>query len=103
MCQLDWRVEPLFDVPPAAFTPAPRVHSSLVRLTPHPQPSVALHSRTALERLVAQAFSQRRKTLRNSLRGLLEAAAIEAAGVDPGARPETLDLAQFAALARMLD
>jgi 16S rRNA (adenine1518-N6/adenine1519-N6)-dimethyltransferase len=103
MCQLDWRVEPLFDVPPAAFTPAPRVHSSLVRLTPHPQPSVALRSRTAFECLVAQAFSQRRKTLRNSLRGLLEAAAIEAAGIDPGARPETLDLAQFAALARMLD
>ena len=103
MCQLDWRVEPLFDVPPGAFTPAPRVHSSLVRLTPHPQPAVALHSRTAFERLVAQAFSQRRKTLRNSLRGLLEAAAIEAAGVDPGARPETLHLLQFAALAQMLD
>jgi len=49
--------------------------------------------------VVAAAFSQRRKTLRNSLAGLLDAAQIAAAGVDPGARPETLRPEQFAALA----
>jgi 16S rRNA (adenine1518-N6/adenine1519-N6)-dimethyltransferase len=49
--------------------------------------------------VVAAAFSQRRKTLRNSLRGLLDSHAIEAAGIDPGARPETLPPAAFAALA----
>ena len=58
--------------------------------------------RAALDRIVATAFAQRRKTLRNSLRGLIDAATIEAAGIDPGARPETLGLEQFAALARAL-
>jgi 16S rRNA (adenine1518-N6/adenine1519-N6)-dimethyltransferase len=55
------------------------------------------------ERLVIQAFSMRRKTLRNSLRGLLEANMIEAAGIDPGLRPETLGLEQFAALSQILE
>jgi len=95
-------VTPLFDVPPEAFRPPPRVTSSVVRLVPHAEPPVRIPDPGAFERLVATAFAQRRKTLRNSLRGLLDAAAIEAAGVDPGARPETLGLAQFAALARAL-
>lgn len=103
MCQLECSVHRLFDVPPQAFAPPPRVHSSFVRLVPHRQPPVALRSRESFERIVAHAFSQRRKTLRNSLRELLAPAQIEAAGIDPGTRPESLGLAQFAALARLLD
>ena len=55
------------------------------------------------ERLVSQAFSMRRKTLRNSLRGMLDAGTIESAGIDPGLRPEALDLEQFAALCEILE
>jgi 16S rRNA (adenine1518-N6/adenine1519-N6)-dimethyltransferase len=93
----------LFDVPPEAFRPSPRVTSSVVRLVPHDAPPVRIPDPVQFERLVATAFAQRRKTLRNSLRGVIDAAGIEASGIDPGARPETLSLAQFAALARTLD
>ncbi|MEJ8569198.1 16S rRNA (adenine(1518)-N(6)/adenine(1519)-N(6))-dimethyltransferase RsmA [Elongatibacter sediminis] len=103
MCQLQCRVTRLFDVPPEAFIPAPRVHSSVVRLEPHESPPVVLESRAAFGRVVSQAFSQRRKTLRNSLRQLLTSEQISAAGCDPGARPETLTLEQFAALSRRVD
>jgi 16S rRNA (adenine1518-N6/adenine1519-N6)-dimethyltransferase len=72
-------------------------------LLPHARPPVQLPSRQAFGRIVSQAFGQRRKTLRNSLRGLLDAERIAAAGIDPGARPESLGLEEFAALARMLD
>ena len=95
-------VTPLFDVPPEAFRPPPRVTSSVVRLVPHERPPVDIPDPEQFDRLVATAFAQRRKTLRNSLRGLLDTTDIEAAGIDPGARPETLGLEQFAALARVL-
>ena len=55
---------------------------------------------TAFDETVSRAFSQRRKTLRNSLRGRIDPEAMEAAGIDPGARPETLGLAEFAELSR---
>ena len=87
----------LFDVGPGAFTPAPRVWSSVARLTIRREPAFAVPR--AFARTVSAAFSQRRKTLRNALRSLLDAEAIVAAGIDPGARPETLAPAQFAALA----
>jgi len=99
MCQYHCTVTPLFQVPPEAFHPAPSVQSAVVRLVPHPEPPVQIGDMARFEQLVAQAFSMRRKTLRNSLRGLLDADAIAAAGVDPGLRPEVLTLEQFAALA----
>jgi 16S rRNA (adenine1518-N6/adenine1519-N6)-dimethyltransferase len=102
MCQYRCEVTPLFGVPPEAFRPPPRVQSSVVRLVPHAEPPVQVSDMTQFERLVAQAFSMRRKTLRNSLRGLLDADSIAAAGIDPGLRPEALDLAQFAALAERI-
>jgi len=86
-------------VPPAAFRPAPKVQSTIVRLVPHPAPPVHISDMGRFERLVVQAFSMRRKTLRNCLRGLLDADAIAAAGIDPGSRPEMLSLEQFAMLA----
>ncbi|MDX1605204.1 MAG: 16S rRNA (adenine(1518)-N(6)/adenine(1519)-N(6))-dimethyltransferase RsmA [Candidatus Competibacterales bacterium] len=101
MTRLRARAERLFDVGPGAFRPPPRVDSAVVRLQPHARPPVALHDPAGFAELVAQAFAQRRKTLRNSLRGYLSAAAIAAAGVDPAARPETLDLAAFAALSNL--
>ena len=102
MCQYRCTVTPLFDVPPSAFSPPPKVNSSVVRLVPHASPPVEVGDLSVFDRIVRQAFSQRRKTLRNSLRSLVDAPTMEAAGVDPGARPETLGLVEFAALSRML-
>ncbi|MDX1654882.1 MAG: 16S rRNA (adenine(1518)-N(6)/adenine(1519)-N(6))-dimethyltransferase RsmA [Candidatus Competibacteraceae bacterium] len=101
MIQFHCRVDTLFPVAPEAFSPAPKVDSKVVRLIPRPQPPVAV-APERLARLVRQAFAQRRKTLRNNLRGLLEVGEIQAAGIDPGVRPETLSLEQFAALANRL-
>ncbi len=103
MVQFRCRVETLFSVGPGAFRPPPKVHSAVVRLTPLGVPPVAVTDLGKLKRVVSLAFGMRRKTLRNSLKPVLSAAQIEAAGVDPGARPQTLDLAAFAALANRLD
>lgn len=103
MCQYHCSVTPLFTVPPEAFSPAPRVHSSMVRLVPHATPPVHIESLDNFKRLVSQAFTMRRKTLRNCMRGLLDENQIQSAGIDPGLRPEALGLEQFAALASLMD
>jgi 16S rRNA (adenine1518-N6/adenine1519-N6)-dimethyltransferase len=95
------RVEKLFDVGPGAFTPPPRVWSAVARLTVLSTPRFAVTDQYAA--VVARAFSQRRKTLRNSLRGHIADAHWQIAGVDPSARPETLTPEQFAALARLAE
>jgi len=92
-------VQWLFDVGPGAFQPPPRVWSAVARLRVRPQPLFPVGE--AYGRVVAAAFSQRRKTLRNSLRGLVPLEAWAATGIDPGARPEVLAPAQFAALAAL--
>jgi len=96
------RVEPLFDIGTGAFSPPPRVVSTFFALHPHPVPPFPIADPRAYAAVVAAAFSQRRKTLRNSLAPLLDTARIEAAGVDPAARAETLPPARFAALAEQL-
>jgi 16S rRNA (adenine1518-N6/adenine1519-N6)-dimethyltransferase len=101
MCQYHCEVTALFNVPPEAFTPAPKVQSTFVRLVPHDQPPVRIEDMRRFERVVSQAFSMRRKTLRNSLRGMLGAESIESAGIDPGLRPEALGLEQFAELSNL--
>lgn len=93
------RVEPLFDIGPGAFRPPPRVTSTFVRLTPHKTAPFAITNASRFAAIVAAAFSQRRKTLRNSLRPLLTADQIMSAGVDPTVRAEVVTPAQFAALA----
>jgi 16S rRNA (adenine1518-N6/adenine1519-N6)-dimethyltransferase len=93
------RVEALFDVGPGAFQPRPAVWSAVVRLTPSSAPRFPIGSDGALRTLVTAAFSHRRKTLRNGLKGLLSAADIAACGIDPGLRPETLSGPQFGLLA----
>jgi 16S rRNA (adenine1518-N6/adenine1519-N6)-dimethyltransferase len=96
------RVERLFHAGPGAFTPAPRVWSAFVRLTLHPHPPVEIYDERTLDRVVSRAFSGRRKTLRNVLRGLLEDSQIRALDMAPDARPDTLTLAQFARLTNAL-
>jgi 16S rRNA (adenine1518-N6/adenine1519-N6)-dimethyltransferase len=90
----------LLSVGPGAFQPPPKVWSAVVRLTPRPAPpSWAADPRYAA--VVMAAFGQRRKTLRNALATLLSAEQIKAAGIDPGARAETLSAAQFGQLAQI--
>lgn len=100
--QLACRVEPLLRVAPGAFRPRPKVESAVVRLTPlpaaqRPDPMVA----PAIEAVARAAFGQRRKTLANSLRGLLDAGAIHAAGIDPRVRAENVPPQGYVALARL--
>jgi 16S rRNA (adenine1518-N6/adenine1519-N6)-dimethyltransferase len=94
-------VEHLFDVGPGAFKPPPRVWSAVVRLTVRPKPAFDVSPHYSA--VVAAAFSHRRKTLRNALRGLVSLEQIEACALDPGARPETFAPHAFNALAQTLD
>ena len=102
MLQYRCRVTPLFTIGPGAFKPPPRVASAFVRLEPWREPPVHLANESLFATLVRQAFSQRRKTLRNTLRDLLDVEEITGLGIDPSARAESLDLAAFAALANRL-
>ena len=99
MVQYRCRTERLFTVRRGAFKPVPKVESALVRLVPHAAAPVRVPNEALFASLVQQAFSQRRKTLRNSLKRLLTAEQIAAVGVDPRQRAEQLSLQQFAALA----
>ena len=78
---------------------APKVDSAFLRLNPYRPLPYPVEDRQRLARLVAAAFSQRRKTLRNALRGILDTEQIQAQGLDPGLRPEVLSLEAYARLA----
>ena len=93
-------VERLFDVGPGAFQPPPRVWSAVARVTLRPEPAFPLDEHFGA--VVAAAFAHRRKTLRNALRGLIGPEQIEAAGLDPGARPETFSAEAFNAIAQKI-
>ena len=98
MLQYHCRVTKLFNVGPGAFNPPPKVESAVARLVPHKAPPVQINDEALFARLVNQAFTQRRKTLRNALKTYLSAEQMAAAGVNPSARPETLSLQDFANL-----
>ncbi len=98
MVQYRCRVETLLQIGPEAFRPPPKVRSAVVRLIPRDVPAVAVTNEKVFEEIVRRAFAQRRKTLRNALRGLLEPAEMEGLGVDPGARAGVLSWREFAAL-----
>jgi 16S rRNA (adenine1518-N6/adenine1519-N6)-dimethyltransferase len=95
-----WRTQAriLFDIAPSAFVPPPKVVSTLVELVPRTEPLPC--DRGALERVAAAAFGQRRKMLRQALKALGGESLCRAAGVEPTARAEELNVEQFAALAR---
>ena len=99
---LQWRyyMELIFIVPPTAFDPPPQVDSAIVRMIPLPQPLEC--DAAKLERVVQQAFSQRRKVIRNCLSGLFTEQQLIDAGIDPQARPEAIPVEQFVALANRL-
>jgi len=100
MLQARCTVIPLFAIGPGAFRPPPKVDSAIVRLVPLAQPP-DIADQAVFARLVAAAFAQRRKTLRNGLKGLLSAEAIAGLGIDPGARAEQLALDDFVRLANL--
>ena len=102
MLQAKFRIARLFVVPPGAFRPAPKVESAVARLVPLHADKPAIADEALFARVVAAAFMQRRKTLRNALAAVADAAALEAAGVDPGARGETLAVADFVRLANVI-
>ncbi len=99
MLQAWCEVTRLFDIGPGAFNPPPKVDSSIVRLVPRPDEEVAIDDPEGFAKLVRLAFAQRRKTLRNNLKPLMDGEQISALGIDPGVRPETLSVADFKLLA----
>lgn len=104
MVQQRARVERILRVGPGAFRPPPKVDSAVVRLTPLPreQRPAPVDDPDTFERVVRSAFNQRRKTLRNALKGLATAETIAASKLDPGQRPETVSIVGFARLANAL-
>ena len=102
MLQYHFQIERLFDIAPTAFKPQPKVHSSMIRLKAHKTVLYKCTDVTLLERLVKQAFSQRRKTLKNNLKGMVSAESLEAMGIDGQRRPETLSIAEYVRLSHIL-
>lgn len=100
MLQWRYRMQKLFDVPPGAFNPPPKVMSSVVRMIPKAKEEVPSVDFELFSSVVANAFSQRRKTIRNALSALLSSEEISACDVDPGTRAEALPLDAFVRLAQ---
>ncbi len=95
---MDW----LLDVPPESFEPAPKVDSAVIRLIPRPAAELAAKDETKFAELVAAAFAQRRKMLRNNLKGIFDDAGFAALGILPTARAEDLSVADYIRLANSL-
>lgn len=102
MLQYHLQMEYLFTVPPEAFEPPPKVESAFVRAVPHVvMPHVAMNE-NLFAKVVTSAFGQRRKTLRNTLKGLLSDGDFASLGIDPQLRAENLGVADFVAIANYL-
>jgi 16S rRNA (adenine1518-N6/adenine1519-N6)-dimethyltransferase len=99
MLQYRFAMLRLFDVPPGAFRPEPKVTSSIVRMQPLPAERAKAQDDALFGRIVAAAFGQRRKTLRNTLREFLDDADFDALAIDPGLRGERLTVADYIAIA----
>jgi 16S rRNA (adenine1518-N6/adenine1519-N6)-dimethyltransferase len=102
MLQTRFRIQRLFVVPPGAFRPSPKVDSAIARLTPLGATRPKIDDEVLFARMVAAAFGQRRKTLRNALKSLATDDVLEREGIDPGARGETLSVPDFVRLANAL-
>jgi 16S rRNA (adenine1518-N6/adenine1519-N6)-dimethyltransferase len=99
MLQYRYRMARLFDVPPGAFRPEPKVTSSIVRMVPLPPEALLARDEELFGQIVAAAFGQRRKTLRNTLREFLDEADFAALGLDSGLRGERLSVEDYVRLA----
>jgi 16S rRNA (adenine1518-N6/adenine1519-N6)-dimethyltransferase len=99
MLQYRFRIERVLAVPPTAFRPPPKVDSAVVRMTPFGRLPYPARDETQLAKVVSAAFAQRRKTLRNSLKGYFSAADLERLGIDPGLRAQDLGVGDFVRLA----
>lgn len=102
MLQYRFDMARLFDVPPGAFRPAPKVVSAIVYMRPRPQASLTCQDVRLMGQVVTAAFGQRRKTLRNTLRSWLQDEDFKALGIDPGARGETLAVDDYVRLTNHL-
>lgn len=102
MLQYRFEMENILHVPPEAFWPPPKVDSAVVRMIPAPGRCGVASDELLLEQVVTTAFSQRRKTLKNNLKGLLDADGFAALEMDPGLRPENLPVEDYVRLANYL-
>ena len=102
MLQYYCEIEHLFNVPPEAFTPRPKVSSAIVRLRPHTEFPLTAKDPAALEQVIRSAFNQRRKTLKNSLKAIMSEEAMAETGIDFSLRPENLSLADYVRLSDAL-
>lgn len=102
MLQYHCEVDYLFDVPPEAFEPKPKVDSAVVRLIPHKVSPFAPVAVEQLERLVASAFAMRRKTLNNNLKGIISAEQLTGLGIDGSKRPEQISVSEYVQLAKFV-
>jgi 16S rRNA (adenine1518-N6/adenine1519-N6)-dimethyltransferase len=99
-CHLN--IESLFDVDKSAFAPPPEVTSAVVRLDPLPPGAFDIADEAILARIVTSAFMKRRKTIRNSLKDVVELSDLEAVGIDSGLRPEQISIAKYIELSNHL-
>jgi len=95
MAQIHCEVTKLFTVPPGAFSPPPKVYSAVLRLKPKVDKELDSTELIALEKFLAKVFSQRRKTIRNAMKGYLSEAEIRSLDLDPGLRPENLTVSDY--------
>lgn len=102
MIQQACEVTYVLDVPPGAFTPPPKVDSAVVRLAPKVSSNLMVHDRKLLNHVCLTGFNQRRKTVRNNFKELLNEAQLEALNINPAARPETLSVEDFCNIANWL-
>jgi 16S rRNA (adenine1518-N6/adenine1519-N6)-dimethyltransferase len=103
MLQYRFHMEKLLDVPPESFRPAPKVDSAIVRIIPLPAADVLVRNESLFAEIVATAFGQRRKTLRNTLRGYLNESDFEKLGIDAQQRAENLGVEEFSRITNYLN
>lgn len=102
MAQIKSSVTILFNVPPEAFFPIPKVNSTIVRLIPFSTPPYKIHDHALFENLIRQAFSMRRKTLRNTLKKMIESQALANLGIDANLRPEQISIENYVKICNFL-
>jgi 16S rRNA (adenine1518-N6/adenine1519-N6)-dimethyltransferase len=102
MLQYRFHMEKLLDVPPESFRPAPKVDSAIVRMIPMPRKEIQVQDEKLFAEIVMQAFGQRRKTLRNTLRERISESDFEQLGINPQLRAENLGYLEYAKMSNWL-